>query len=272
MSQIQPIPQQPLDVLPQFCAYCGAALDARFYFCARCAAPYQSPDAVVPVAIPMPLSESQRIRRRAPYVWPMFWTYLSVILGLGIAAHLFMDRSRPDLVMLLGSIVLGITTFIFGAIHWRSLVPQLKTVGFVSPLACAAVGILVPLLLLNWGYHSLMMYLMQIDRGAIREELLRAHFGTGTLVMLYCIIPAITEEIAFRGLLQHWLAAAIRPQRALLLASALFAAMHLSVISFPYLLLVGLLLGWAKWKTGSLYPSMAIHFLHNLVVVMCFWI
>jgi membrane protease YdiL (CAAX protease family) len=43
--------------------------------------------------------------------------------------------------------------------------------------------------------------------------------------------------------------------------------MHFSIISFPYLFCVGMLLGWTKLKTGSLYPSMLIHFLHNLAVI-----
>jgi membrane protease YdiL (CAAX protease family) len=27
---------------------------------------------------------------------------------------------------------------------------------------------------------------------------------------------------------------------------------------------------WTRWRTGSLYPSILIHFLHNLVVVTVF--
>jgi membrane protease YdiL (CAAX protease family) len=46
--------------------------------------------------------------------------------------------------------------------------------------------------------------------------------------------------------------------------------MHFSIVSFPYLFALGVLLGWTKWKTGSLYPSMLIHFLHNLVVIEYF--
>ena len=57
---------------------------------------------------------------------------------------------------------------------------------------------------------------------------------------------------------------------AVLIASALFMALHFSVLSAPYLLLVGMLLGWAKLKTGSLYPSMLIHFLHNFIVISFF--
>ena len=42
------------------------------------------------------------------------------------------------------------------------------------------------------------------------------------------------------------------------------------VALFALNLLVGLLLGWVKWKTGSLYPSMLIHFLHNYIVLEYF--
>ena len=72
------------------------------------------------------------------------------------------------------------------------------------------------------------------------------------LVFSFCVFPAVTEEIAFRGLLQHWLQLAIKPIHAMTVASALFAAVHFSVLSFPYLLLAGMLMGWTKYKTGSL--------------------
>ncbi len=80
----------------------------------------------------------------------------------------------------------------------------------------------------------------------------------------------MTEEIAFRGLVQHWLQIAIAPWKGLVLASALFMALHFSAISAPYLFAVGMLLGYVKQRTGSLYPSMLIHFLHNLVVITFF--
>jgi membrane protease YdiL (CAAX protease family) len=47
-------------------------------------------------------------------------------------------------------------------------------------------------------------------------------------------------------------------------------ALHFSVMSAPYLFAVGMLLGWAKQKTGSLYPSIVIHFLHNFLVIAYF--
>jgi membrane protease YdiL (CAAX protease family) len=118
----------------------------------------------------------------------------------------------------------------------------------------------------NWGYHTLLQELLGAD-GSYFDELREAGLSTGAMIFSFCVIPAVTEEIAFRGLVQHWLQAAIKPMGALILASALFAGMHFNVISFFYLFAVGMLLGWTRLKSGSLYPAMLIHFLHNLIVI-----
>ena len=54
-------------------------------------------------------------------------------------------------------------------------------------------------------------------------------------------------------------------------ASALETALLLRAIPGLVMINLGMLLGWVKWKTNSLYPSMLIHFLHNFIVVMFFW-
>ena len=64
---------------------------------------------------------------------------------------------------------------------------------------------------------------------------------------------------------------ALTPFKAMVLASALFVTLHFSILSAPYLFALAMLLGWTKYKTGSLYPAMLIHFLHNYVVLEFFW-
>jgi membrane protease YdiL (CAAX protease family) len=88
--------------------------------------------------------------------------------------------------------------------------------------------------------------------------------------LVFCLFPAITEEIAFRGLIQYWLEVSLTPMKALLLGSAMFAGLHLAPLSFPYLFTVGATLAIVRRRTGSLYPGMLIHFLHNLVVITVF--
>jgi uncharacterized protein len=252
-----------------FCAYCGCPVKPHFYFCTNCASPWQPPEAVLPIVRPIPQTEGELIATHAPNVLPLFWTYFIVVIAAAVIGSAAFSKDRPDLRLFFESIAITLTTGFFVAFHWRALVPQFQRLGFTSKHAWIALALLFPALALNFGWHKMLTYLIPEATDATKS-LRDLHLSKLTLVTLFCLFPAITEEIAFRGLVQHWLVSALAPMRALLIASALFMALHFSVLSAPYLLLVGMLLGWAKLKTGSLYPSMLIHFLHNFIVISYF--
>jgi membrane protease YdiL (CAAX protease family) len=258
----------------QNCAYCGAPLNPFYYFCLCCATPYQYHNNVVSAVRPVTLSDEARIAKLAPHAWTLFFSYLGALFVciIIIVIYAVFTRGKMDsgVTLIVGSIVLFITTGIFAGIHWRPLLVQLKNPGFNNVWAWIGLGLLVPCLGINFLYHGM---LFKVFGDKLREETVN-DFGLAApaLVFLICFLPAVTEEIAFRGLLQYWLEIAIVPVRAILLAAALFAAMHLSFLSFPYLMLVGALLGLVRKKTNSLYPSMLIHFLHNLAVIAYAWL
>ena len=60
------------------CSYCGAELNPAFYFCIACATPYKTIDDVV-MPISTAVTESELIRKKAPHVWQVFWTYVVVL-------------------------------------------------------------------------------------------------------------------------------------------------------------------------------------------------
>jgi len=265
---------QPPSVSPsqdvQSCPYCGAPLSEFYYFCLACATPYKNVDTVVTPARPRQLTDEELIAKKAPQVATLFWTYFAVIFGVGILSYVLFREDRPDLQLLLNELGIMATTFVFGWIHRRSLAVQFKTFGFNKPAAYVGLVALIPLLLINFGYHELLKRLLEIDSEDFLGRLRAASISEWVLVATFCVTPGIFEEIAFRGLIQHWLQTAVKSWKAVVLASFLFAIMHFSVLSFPYLFLVGGLLGWVKLRTGSLFPSMLIHFLHNLVVIEWF--
>jgi membrane protease YdiL (CAAX protease family) len=252
------------------CRYCGAPLEPRAYFCLRCATPYKEPDSVLPTMRPRRPTAGELVRRHAPKVATLWWTYFSVVVGLSLVMLAFSGGEVLAAQVVVMDVALFITTVWFAVAYWPSLRTQLGRLGFDHGAAWAGLGLLAPLLLLNYGYHHWLAGLTGMHAESLTERLRGAGFSQAALVFVMAIFPAVSEEIAFRGLLQHWLQVALRPRRAITLAAALFAAMHLSLASMPILFLAGWLLGWVKWKTGSLYPSMLIHFLHNLAVVMLF--
>ena len=139
---------------------------------------------------------------------------------------------------------------------------------FFHPWAWYGLGLLIPLLFLNYGYGELIRQLAGEAMSDVDPFLeLRKAVGPWGMILLIAVFPGVTEEVAFRAMVQHWLQIAIKPRHAIILASALFMALHFNILGAPYLFMVGCLLGWVKYKTGSLYPSMLIHGLHNYVVI-----
>jgi membrane protease YdiL (CAAX protease family) len=253
---------------PGRCSYCGATLDPRFYFCTTCATPYTSPESLLPPRRARTLSEGELISLDAPHVAPVFWTYFSVVLGAGLVGFVLLTNGRPDLAFYVQSGAFLATTCVLGAIHWRALSVQLRRVGVFQPAFLLCLVLLVPLLGVNYLYHGWLVRHLGLPQSPLMEHVRQA--DPTTAIILVCIFPAVSEEIGLRGLVQHWLQTAIKPWRALLIASALFALLHFSLLSAPYLFAVGMLLGYAKWKTGSLYPSIVLHFLHNLIILEMF--
>lgn len=86
-------------------------------------------------------------------------------------------------------------------------------------------------------------------------------------ILLVCVQPAIFEELAFRGVIQSCLTKILTNFEAILVSGFMFAILHLTLVSFPHLAILGIILGWLRAKTGSLLPGILLHFLHNLFVL-----
>src|SRR5262249_22627483 len=94
------------------------------------------------------------------------------------------------------------------------------------------------------------------------------------LLVAICAAP-LTEEIAFRGYAMAILQRRFTPITALVIASTMFAAAHLTQgLSGPKLVvyeLVGLGLGYIALRTGSLIPAMVVHSFGDLVFFTTVW-
>ena len=88
------------------------------------------------------------------------------------------------------------------------------------------------------------------------------------IVVLICVQPAVIEELAFRGAILGVLRDLLGTREAVIVSALMFMILHLAILSFPHLLLVGLALGYLRVRTKSLYPCMVMHFTHNLLVIL----
>lgn len=82
-------------------------------------------------------------------------------------------------------------------------------------------------------------------------------------VLNLTVVPAVFEEMAFRGILMQSLRR-FGDSFALLTSAILFALVHVSPLSMPNAFLMGLVIGYFVLFTGSLHTGMIIHLVHNL--------
>ncbi len=250
------------------CRYCDAPLDPTYYFCRRCATPYKDVASVLTPVRAMRPSAGELVKLHAPNVSRVWWTYFCVIFGVSLLLFVTAGQQRLGMHIIVTDLAVLITTAVFAVRYWPLLRTQLARTGFGGRYAYIGLALLVPMLALNFGYHEFLQSLDGVGGSSWVAQLSSDGLSDAALVLLICVFPAINEEIAFRGLVQTWLMSALRPARAIALGAVLFSAMHFSILRAPYLFLVGYLLGWIRMKTGSLYPAMLAHFLHNLAVLM----
>ena len=77
------------------------------------------------------------------------------------------------------------------------------------------------------------------------------------------VIGPTAEEILFRGLMYGALEKRLRVFGAILASSLVFALVHLQAMYVIPIFLLGMVLGWARWKTGSLGLPILLHVLNN---------
>lgn len=87
-------------------------------------------------------------------------------------------------------------------------------------------------------------------------------------ILLIGLMPAITEELLFRGFIFSSFLKHISPVKAIIISSAMFAAMHLSLLKFVPTFLLGVVFSYTVYKTKSIYSSMLLHFINNTFSVV----
>lgn len=79
------------------------------------------------------------------------------------------------------------------------------------------------------------------------------------------LLAPLSEEIVFRGaILKSLLNSSRLPVwGAIALSALMFSLIHMNPAQMPHAFVIGLLLGWMYWRTGSILPGMAYHWANN---------
>lgn len=97
----------------------------------------------------------------------------------------------------------------------------------------------------------------------------RGGFHLLMLIVLVGLLPAIFEELFFRGLLQQLISKMFNNIWVpIIITSIVFSVFHFEFYSFLPRVLLGVLLGVAFSATGKLWLPMVLHFINNLSSIL----
>jgi len=92
------------------------------------------------------------------------------------------------------------------------------------------------------------------------------------VVFTIAIIPAICEEVMFRGYIQHSFAFKMKPFWAALITAVFFGLNHFNPYGILPLIALGLYFGFAAYMSSSLAVPIVLHFLNNFFAVLMYFI
>lgn len=94
--------------------------------------------------------------------------------------------------------------------------------------------------------------------------------------LVIAVLPAVGEELLYRGWALSAFVGKMDSRRRVALAvvaqAVLFAVAHLMPERMPQTFVVGLALGWITIMTGSVWPAIVGHLVHNSMPLMVLWV
>jgi membrane protease YdiL (CAAX protease family) len=205
--------------------------------------------------------------------------------GIGIVAYAAsadpsFDLNNPQLPlgpMALLTIVMLTTLGLISIAFALFIRPTKQTLGtrmgslWVYPLAIIG-GLTVGASTGNAGewLHQVMPEWLQLGGMDMISEGLRSGPWASRLLMMFAVSVAapLFEELVFRGTLWGLLERALPAPLVLLITSLIFAAYHVDPIHVILVFPVGMLIGWVRMTSGSIYPAILLHFVNNTLAIV----
>ncbi len=105
------------------------------------------------------------------------------------------------------------------------------------------------------------------------EDVFNAMLRNPVGIISIVLLAPMVEELLFRGAIQGHLTRTWKnPAYAIVVSALVFGLVHGNPKQIPFAFVTGLALGWVYYRTGSLLPSMFMHFLNNGSSVLLFYL
>lgn len=132
-----------------------------------------------------------------------------------------------------------------------------------------------------WAAHSNLVHSIKVFFDRLNDlvdktygDLLTAKSAVDGIfvVIVAAVIPAICEEVMFRGFIQKSFEYRLKPFTAALLTAVFFGLYHFNPYALIPLIALGLYFGFAAYKSGSIFVPISLHFINNFLAVIFYFI
>ena len=118
----------------------------------------------------------------------------------------------------------------------------------------------------NFGeFLETFLKMLEDAAGDLTQRMLEVDTVGGLLfnLLVIALIPAIGEELTFRGVLQQALTRRCNAHVAIWLSAFIFSFIHFQFYGFLPRFFLGLIIGYMFYYSGSLWTSILMHFINN---------
>lgn len=127
----------------------------------------------------------------------------------------------------------------------------------------------------SWATLEVFLKTMENQALLMTETMLNttSMFGLFNVIVVMALMPALSEEILFRAIIQKAFCRALKnPHIAIIVTSIIFSAIHFQFYGFLPRFFIGLILGYTYFYTRNLWIPIMIHFLNNSTSVILYFL
>lgn len=217
--------------------------------------------------------EKMQVADRAPTPIASGILYLTV-LSLMLLSSLLTARLNTDgdryfyYMFLLQLATIGLPTIFYLVWRKKNIKYTLRLRKINLPEILLSIGLAV------FGYGVIvfinLLWIIFLSRFGTPQAAAIPPIDTGRHYLMAIIViaatPAVLEEFMFRGVIQRGYERYGR-LASIFFTGILFAFLHLSIVSIPAIIVMGILLCYIAYRSNSIWPSIIYHFVNNAIAV-----
>jgi uncharacterized protein len=203
------------------------------------------------------------------------WVALAIAVGLagahlvGFGEGLDLLGTLPPLAGPTGLIISSVVFFVLLLAAMLSQIPVREYFALHRPTHLDgyywAIGVTIFAIL-----NTFLSNVADVNSDIVAYDAARSNGALPLLLVSTVIWEPVFEELVLRGFIFRGWSQRLGPVATIVLTSALFALIHLqySWQGISFLVSFGLVVGWVRWRTGSIVAPLLLHLTVNVITMM----